>query len=250
MISTSETFQHQGSDMVDPSMYSNQPRPRNDSSPLVMLPAPLARPTGLQATSTSMSGFSRNSEEMPMLGDTGSRSRLIPSPPGDYNGYTSPDAYSPTMPSSIENYVNRGQGGGAVLRAGTMSSNYPGETQNPYGQSQAQAVGYDDEASGTTTTTTTTESDEASMRQQYQQPYQVRARTQSRGFSLADNGPVPGPEGGVRRVSRPQSRRPSSQQPPNNRYSRSSMYGSPTTVTAMPGLPPGAAPPRPYGEYQ
>jgi len=54
-----------------------------------------------------------------------------------------------------------------------------------------------------------------------------------RGVRLMDSGPVPGPEG-VRRVSRP--RRPTSQTPSQNRYSRSS--------TTMFNLPPGAAPPQ------
>ncbi|KAF8170637.1 chitin synthase-domain-containing protein [Mycena galopus ATCC 62051] len=80
-----------------------------------------------------------------------------------------------------------------------------------------------------------------------------------RGVRLTDSGPVPGPEGGVRRVARPSSRRPTSQVPVGaggqgqqqqqqqnpNRYSRGSSVG--------PGfsLPPGAAPPQagPYGQH-
>lgn len=62
-----------------------------------------------------------------------------------------------------------------------------------------------------------------------------------RGVRLKDGGPVPGPDG-VRRVSRPTSRRPTSQGPAQNRYSRSSTAFS---------LPPGAAPPQPnYGGNQ
>jgi len=56
-----------------------------------------------------------------------------------------------------------------------------------------------------------------------------------RGVRLMDSGPVPGPEG-VRRVSRPTGRRPTSQTPSQNRYSRNS---------TMLNLPPGAAPPQP-----
>jgi chitin synthase len=56
---------------------------------------------------------------------------------------------------------------------------------------------------------------------------------------LMDGGPVPGPEG-VRRVSRPSSRRPTSQIPPQNRYSRAdSMYTLPPGAAApQPGFPP------------
>lgn len=253
MISTSETYQHQGSDMGESYSYGGQPRPRHDSSPLVMLPAPLAvnrGPTGISATSTS--GFSRNSEEIPMLGgETSSRSRLIPSPPGDYGAYSPPESFSPTPP--IENYVNRagygagGSVGGPVLRQGTVSTAYPGETQNPYRQAQPQTAGYDEETSVGTTESDDTQSSSGPMGGQQSPPQQYqlqqRARTTSRGVALQDNGVVPGPEGhGVRRLARPQARRPSSQQPPTNRYSRTSMYG--------PQLPPGAAPPRPYGDYQ
>ena len=237
--------------------YGGQPRPRHDSAPLVMLPAPLAvntRQGAFSAASPSLSGYSRNSEEAPMLGDAGSRAQLIPSPSAEnYNSaYSSPDPYSSNQ---IESYVNRaGQGaggsmGGAVLRQSMVSTMYPGETQNPYRTTPAQAIGYDDDYP--TTTTTTTESDDTQTsgpyaRQQSPQQYQ-RARTTSRGVALSDNGPVPGPEGGVRRVARQQARRPSSQQP-TNRYSRTSMYANPTNGSSQGHqLPPGAAPPRPQG---
>ncbi|OCB87088.1 glycosyltransferase family 2 protein [Sanghuangporus baumii] len=257
MISTSETFHPQGSDMSESLSYGGQPRPRHDSSPLVMLPAPLAvntRQGTFPGTSPSLSGYSRNSEETPMLGDASSRTQLItPSPPGENytSAYNSPDPYSSNQ---IEGYVNRaGQGaggsmGGPVLRHSTVSSMYPVETQNPYRATQAQAAGYDDEYSGTTTTTTESDDTQTSgpySRQQSPQQYQ-RARTTSRGVTLSDNGPVPGPEGGVRRVARPQARRPSSQQP-TNRYSRTSMYATPTTGSQAHQLPPGAAPARAYG---
>ncbi|KAJ7286615.1 hypothetical protein C8J57DRAFT_666496 [Mycena rebaudengoi] len=73
----------------------------------------------------------------------------------------------------------------------------------------------------------------------------------ARGVRLTDCGPVQGPEGGVRHVARPNSRRPTSQvplsargqgplqsQPTQNRYLRNSIGFS---------LPPGAAPPGGYG---
>ncbi|KAH8110691.1 glycosyltransferase family 2 protein [Phellopilus nigrolimitatus] len=272
MISTAETFQHQ-SDLADSLSYGGQPQPRtrHDSSPLVMLPAPLAvnnRPGGLLSgtTPSASTGFSRTSEEMPMLSDTGSHARLISSPPdSEYNVHSnrrdslqnmlpSPEAYAPPP---IESYVRGrhgvgGSAGGVVLRQGTVSSSYPGETQNPYRHSQPQAAGYDEDYPSTTAESDDTQSSAAhhvnvSARQQQQA---AAAAARSRGVSLADNGPVPGPEG-VRRIARPQSRRPSSQQPPTNRYSRSSTYASPTSPAApISNLPPGAAPPRTYGDYQ
>ena len=174
-------------------------------------------------------------------------------------------------------------------------SAYPGETQNPYRHSQALVAGsgagaagygaggggygYDDDFSAATESDSTHGSSaprapqQQAQQQYYQQPLQQepqqqqqqqqyqRARTNSRGVALTDAGVVPGPEG-IRRVARPQSRRPSSQAP-TNRYSRGSMYApgsgagsgatSPTSTSAggggVPQLPPGAAPPRPYPEY-
>lgn len=250
MVSTAETYQH---DSVDSVNYASQQRQRLDSAPVLMLPAPLAVNNG----SASSTPSSRHSEDhgSTYVHESSSRSRLIPSPPStDYNAQpqevysahsmvSSSDPYSPS-PLSIESYVNRAgvgaNGTNAVLRQGTVSSQVPSETMNPfYRQNQAQAqqaAGYEDEYSRST------ESDDT---QSTTGPVQPRAP--SRGVTLSDNGPVPGPEG-VRRVARPSSRRPSSQQPPTNRYSRTSMYGSPTNA-AVPNLPPGAAPPRPYSDF-
>jgi len=242
MVSTAETFpQQQPSDTTESFTYNGQTRSRQDSNTLLMLPAPLAvnrTGNGGHSAGASSSGYSRTSEENGPMPDSGSRARLIPSPPtnsSDYTppGLTSPDSY--TQNSSIESYVNRPGAGaaGAVLRQGTTSSSYPGETQNPYRNSQPQAVGYDEEDLGNTLVDPEDMNSQAYLRQQ-----------QQRGVSLADRGPVPGPDG-VRRVARPQSRRPSSTQP-TNRYSRTSMYG--TQQSLYSNLPPGAAPPRPYGE--
>jgi chitin synthase len=195
-----------------------------------MLPAPLGRPP------TSSSGALSRSSEDNYTSDLGSTShqRLIPSP-GSLDHYT--DAYEAPAPRypvgnlSFESQISRTAGGtGAVLRNPTVSSQYPGETPNPFRSSEPYSAGYEDQhafsaepeeyASSPTTATPLT------YRQQ-----------QGRGVSLSDHGPVPGPEG-VRRVARPVSKttRPPSQTAPNqNRYSRGSIYN----------LPPGAAPPQP-----
>lgn len=244
MVSTSETFPQQGLDLTDSFNSNGQSRQRHDSSPLLMLPAPLS----VNRTGGSTASPARNSDEHSLLPDSGSRQRLIPSPPT--NDYQQPETYSShsalsspetvQSPVPIETYVNRagvGANANVVIRQGTVSSSYPGETQNPYRQTQAQAAGFDDDYSGTTA-----ESEDTQGSNMHSTSPHIR----NRGVSLADNGPVPGPEG-VRRVARPQSRRPSAQQPATNRYSRSSMYSSQTPQ--LPGLPPGAAPPRPYGDY-
>lgn len=81
------------------------------------------------------------------MSDVGSSSnqRLIPSP-------ASPDVYSsesyeaptPKYPAntSFESQVSRAAGGtGAVLRNPTLSSQYPGETSNPFRMSEPLSAG-------------------------------------------------------------------------------------------------------------
>ena len=127
------------SDIADSTTYGSPQRSRRDSSPLVMLPAPLVvnnRP-GISNSQSTTTMFSRNNEEVSLVGDTGSRARLIPSPTcGDYSsaygsseGYAqSPEPYSRPPAAPIESYVNRagyganGSTSGAVLRQSTVSS--------------------------------------------------------------------------------------------------------------------------------
>ena len=201
-------------------------RQRHDSNGPLVLPAPLSSTRILaSATSASSVGRSRSSEEITYVSDMGSISnqRLVSSPSDQYN-----DAYSespvPRYPQFDAQVARTAGTNGGVLRNPTVSSHYPGETQNPFRASEAQAVAYDDQYGYTT------EPEEI--------PSHIPNQRQSRGVSLSDNGPVPGPDG-VRRVARPTSRRPPSQAP-QNRYSRSS-----TTYV----LPPGAAPPQPGTGY-
>ena len=177
-----------------------------------MLPTPLSvsRPTPAAPTpSVSTIAISRSSEDG-YNSDVGSQQRLVsPNESEDYERYQTPN--------SFEARVSRS---GGVLRQSTMSSSFPGETPNPYSYTP-QTAGFDDPGVP------------FAAEPEDMQPSPNNNR--GRGISLSDNGPVPGP-GGVRRVSRQQNRRPSSQAPPPpqnpNRYSR--------TFT---NLPPGAAPP-------
>ncbi|KAL4068959.1 glycosyltransferase family 2 protein [Scleroderma yunnanense] len=183
----------------------NHVRPRHDSNGFLGLPTLRSFPSA------------RSSEDIGYTSDMGSSSlhRLVPSPQEQYDPYG--DKYGPQFDAQVARTA--GSNGG-VLRNPTMSSQYPGETQNPFRPAEAHVISYDEQFGGYST-----EPEEAA-------PPPPR---QTRGVSLSDNGPVPAPDG-VRRVARP-GRRPNSQVP-QNRYSRSSMVFN---------LPPGAAAPQPGG---
>lgn len=225
---------------VDSALNNGGQRPRNDSNTLLMLPAPLAG-MGRPATSSS-GGLSRSSEDA-YISDVASTShqRLIPglgSP--DYDAYEAPSPRYPVAAnSSLESQISRTAGtAGAVLRNPTLSSQYPGETPNPFRNSEPYSAGYEDQNAGYSTEPEEYVSFPSPSTPNTGTPFTHRSQ-QSRGVSLSDHGPVPGPEG-VRRVSRPTGKttRPTSQTPPNqNRYSRGSTYN----------LPPGAAPPQTGG---
>jgi chitin synthase len=204
-----------------------------------MLPAPLAvTRNALTTTSTQASAsttvLSRSSEDG--YSEVGSQQRLVPSPGHDSytEEYDTPPVaaryQSQQSGSPFQDRVSRTATQNAgVLRQATTSQ-YPGETQNPYSY---QMSGYESPVAYTA------EPDELPNVPATAHPV-ASPYNRSRGISLADNGPVPGPEG-VRRVSRQPNKRPTSQAPPQNRYSRSSS-------SPYPNLPPGAAPPQPgYG---
>jgi len=202
--------------------YASGTRSRHDSNGLLTLPAPLSasrNPTSV--TSTSSAAMSRSSDDV-VYSDVGSTSnqRLVSTPQDQYiDSYT--EAPTPRYPQ-FDAHVARA---GGVLRNQTISSQYPGETQNPF-RSEPHVATYDDQYGGYS----------AEPEDMSPPPVPSKYHQGGRGVSLSDNGPVPGPEG-VRRVARPSVRRPTSQAP-QNRYSRSS--------TAF-NLPPGAAPPQPGG---
>ncbi|KAI0673927.1 glycosyltransferase family 2 protein [Trametes maxima] len=197
------------------SSFNGGQRPRMDSNQVVVLPTPLSvnRNIAVPTPSVSTIAPSRSSEDG-YNSDIGSQQRLV-SPQESYEDYNS----GQQSPNNFEARVSRS---GGVLRPGATSNQFPGETQNPYTYSP-QSAGFDDPQ-----VPFVTDSEELPP------PLPPNATPRSRGISLSDNGPVPGP-GGVRRVSRQQGRRPTSQAAPAqnpNRYSRT--YGN---------LPPGAAPP-------
>lgn len=191
------------------------PRQRHDSNTLLMLPAPLAVNRGpMSSAASSTAGVSRSSEDVAYSDNgSGSNLRLVASP------------------HSLEHYSDNDHSPG---RRYTNTPPPPPPHDRPNTRS---SMSMSHETSGSSNggnpfyTTTTSpqpyeESDEA-------------YRAGGRGVRLTDSGPVPGPEG-VRRVARPAGRRPTSQAPPQNRYSRNSTVYS---------LPPGAAAPQTGGGY-
>lgn len=202
-------------------------RPRYDSNQLLTLPAPLAlnRPT---ATGGSLVSVARSSEDV-YSDNSSSHQRLVSSPAFNTTEQPAEDHFgssisTPTRHSSPgrgnnDHQVVRPTAGHGAIRQVISPTAFPGETTNPFQSS------YDNYSS--------VEHDIGST----SSPFVSDGQPRVRGISLSDNGPVPGPDG-VRRVSRPASRR-MSQPPPQNRYSRSaSLYAN---------LPPGAAPPIPNG---
>lgn len=192
-------------------------RSRHDSQQLLMLPAPLSVNRHTQS-SIPASRLSRTSEDA-----DSSRQRLISSSPQSADGYDTPEQ-SPSM-QSPSRYTSP---------ASTESSNHgtvhstrnPGET-NPFAHPNSQRMIQEYDRAPFT----------ADPEEYPPGNYTPSSSFQSqahrtKGVSLMDNGPVPGPDG-VRRVAR---KRQSQQSPPQNRYSRGSTY-----------LPPGAAMPQPGG---
>ncbi|KAF8913155.1 glycosyltransferase family 2 protein [Gymnopilus junonius] len=189
---------------VESASYSS-PRPRHDSNALLMLPAPLAvnRPLMSSASSVGM----RSSEDN-YASDNGSNLRLIPSQADTYADTSESSSTSQRLLSPMSPYDPR-------FTRQVPSPQPPSLVENPF-RSQ--------------TTSPTLYDEQTAFIPEYEDPHGRGGR----GVRLTDSGPVPGPDG-VRRVSRPQGRRPTSQAPPQNRYSRNSAAFS---------LPPGAAPPQ------
>jgi chitin synthase len=218
------------------------PRQRVDSNALLMLPAPLGggRPTAMSSTSSSLGVPTRASEDNFVAHSdvaSASNQRLIPSPqsPDQYSdshdSTTVETSYQPVMrqpqpvrgapaydPAQMADPFQAVSNQSHEYQAVPVVQSPEPDTYSPYSYSQqSQAQSYSQQ-----------------MQQQREQAHsQQQTRTPTRGVSLTDGGPVPGPEG-VRRVARQQGRRPSSQAP-QNRYSRNS---------GAYNLPPGAAAPQ------
>ncbi|KAF8905167.1 glycosyltransferase family 2 protein [Mucidula mucida] len=225
LASNSDTFHPPSagfdSSTIDSSAFAG-PRQRHDSNTLLMLPAPLAVNRG--PMSSASSGFMSRSSEDVAYSDNGSGSNLrLVGTPGEYSDHE----HSPA-PTGVTN------------RYTTPPPPPPHERSNPR---SSMSQSYETSGSGSsggnpfypvTTSPQPYEEPSPMITPDSEEAY----RQSRRGVPLTDSGPVPGPEG-VRRVARPSGRRPSSQAPAQNRYSRNSTVFS---------LPPGAAAPQPgYG---
>jgi chitin synthase len=210
----SQAFDGSGSTM-DSFANAGGSRPRYDSNQLLTLPAPLAlsRPAtnGGSSTSVARSSDSDNSS---------SQQRLVYSPASntteqleDYYGA------SPSGPSRQGRGNQDYRSSTGTMRQATSPTPFPGagEATNPFQSKHDNHYSAEHDAGPSLS------------------PTPSGGQRRARGVSLSDNGPVPGPDG-VRRVSRPPSRR-TSQTPQQNRYSR--------TTSLYSNLPPGAAPPNP-----
>jgi len=177
-----------------------------------MLPTPLSvNAFAPSAASSSSGGLSRSSGDEAHSQDPHFSDQLVDAP----FEFTAPQPRYPQSSIPLEGQASRQVGGTPVLRSSVVLNQYPGETPNPLRASLVQpyAVGYE----------------EPQVAYTPENEDQITIRT--RGVSLVDNGPVTGPDG-VRRI--PRSKRSSSQQPTQNRYSKGPFQ-----------LPPGAAPPQP-----
>lgn len=231
LASNSDTFTPPSggfdSSTMDSMNFNGGQRPRHDSNALLMLPAPLAVPRQ-PTSSATLIGAPRSSDENTYNSDiSGSNLRLIPSPQSidqysdESRMSTGPRYRAPSPAVPYDTPVSR-----VPLSPNPRNSVGPvvfpeaRDSRDPFRTSMASPTSYDD-------TIYSAETEDVNP----------GIRGAGRGVRLTDSGPVPGPEG-VRRVSRPSGKRPTSQAPPQNRYSRSSTYN----------LPPGAAPPQPnYG---
>jgi len=178
-----------------------------------MLPAPLSVNRQLMSSASS-AGVSRTSDDnYNSDSGSGSNSRLTPSAQDTYVDTPEPSSaqrlLSPGSP--YDPRFSRQIPSPQPLVGDSQSQNpFRSQTTSPTNYEESSALSPDYDGAG-------------------------------RGVRLKDGGPVPGPDG-VRRVSRPTSRRPTSQGPSQNRYSRNSIAFT---------LPPGAAPPQPnYGGNQ
>ncbi|KAI0308112.1 glycosyltransferase family 2 protein [Multifurca ochricompacta] len=205
------------------------PRPR-ESGQLLTLPAPIALNRAPPAGGSSTS-VARSSEDV-YSDNSSSHQRLVSSPASTATEHQVEDNYGASSSASprrtspgrgnYEHQNSRATGGHGAARQAAALTPFPGEAANPFQPGHGNYYG--------------AEHDVGSSSSSPSSGGQPRAPR----ISLSDRGPVPGPDG-VRRVSRPASRRPTSQTPQQNRYSR--------TTSLYANLPPGAAPPNPNPGY-
>jgi chitin synthase len=222
------------------------PRLRQDSAPLLMLPAPLAVSSN-QHTSSVSSSLADSMSGFP--GPDAQPNYRLHRAPDDPNMYT-PD-YSgggserdPILmsPSTSENIISPTRGinalNDAVIRHTTGGSSYPDETPNPYRNSQHHTAAYENMPNF------------QGYSAEVVDETPVMPPPRQRGVSLIDPGPVVSPDGASSRRTTRSAKRSSATilsassggQP---RYKHQSLPPTPVSPPPNTYLPPGAAPPQP-----
>jgi chitin synthase len=245
------TFMH--SQHSDSPEGSPQPKPRSrqDSAPLLMLPAPLAlsnQPSSSVSSSLNDSYIGPGPDAQPNY-----RLHRAPDDPNMYipdirdsdaGEMNSPNDSTPMMSPSNRGINILGQG--AVMRSVTGGSSYPGETQNPYRHSQHHVAAYEQ---APTYLSPTMEEGNVNV-----------VRPKPRGVSLVDHGVVSSPEGPVRRTKNSSKRASASILSASSggtqaRYKHQSLPPAPVSPVSsnspLQYLPPGAAAPQPqqFGRF-
>ncbi|KAJ6561861.1 chitin synthase-domain-containing protein [Mycena capillaripes] len=230
--------------------YASPPRARHDSNALLMLPTPLA--VSRHTTASASTGSSNP------MSSTISMARS-----SEEGGFESSVHLIPTAQSAAVDHWGDGAYEAPVARAAASPpprpprENYRASMDTPPGSANPFITGNSPVMGGSPSPVMYDEPE--MMSPGMRNGAGVGAGGGGRGVRLMDSGPVPGPEGGVRRVARQSARRPTSQAPvgaggqgshqqqqqqqqqqSQNRYSRNSMGFS---------LPPGAAAPQPGYPY-
>lgn len=229
------------------------PRSRQDSAPLLMLPAPLAVSNQHSASQASSLADSASTYLSPQL-DTQSNYRLHRAP-DDTNSYGSdyrdsdrserePIMISPAGSDSLISPGGRSSknvfGNDAVVRNVSGGTSYPGETQNPYRHSQHHVAAYEQMPNFQGYSAELV--DEA--------PPLPNPPPRQRGVSLIDPGVIANPDAPARRAVRNSKRSSvtvtSASSAGTSRLKHQSLPPAPHSPPASAQyLPPGAAPPQP-----
>ncbi|KAF8633616.1 hypothetical protein AX15_001401 [Amanita polypyramis BW_CC] len=229
---THQLTAYDASTMESSAYLNGSQRPKYDNNAVLMLPAPLAANKPLMSSQSTFA-VSRTSEEN-YMSDSGSNynQRLLPDQNNESYESSSPNLppqrmLSPLSAHQHESPIPRSRN--TVL----SPQLYPAQDVNPFQSIPTSPTPLEPDAWGPS-------SDESSGQGSRSGGGNSNGGGgASRGVRLTDNGPVSEVEG-VRRVTQRQSRRPPSQGPQQNRYSRNSGAFS---------LPPGAAPPQSH-QYQ
>lgn len=227
------------------------PRTRQDSAPLLMLPAPLAVSNKHSSSQSSSLADSASTYLSPQPDIPNYRLQRAPD---DANSYGSdyrdsdrserePIMMSPTGSDSLISPSGRSMnvfGNEAVVRNVPGGTSYPGETQNPYRHSQHHVAAYEQMPNFHGYSAEVID----------EPPPLPNHPPRQRGVSLIDPGVVVNPDAPVRRTARSTKRSSatitSASSGGTSRLKHQSLPPAPLSPVSSQYLPPGAAPPQPH----